>query len=144
MSACKFCGVAEGTPDRRGDSAHINRDGLCAACYYVLERVKYQPDKLSEDDWAWFVDMCAWNYKHGMFVPVKQRKELRANEPWRCASCGQSDTLYQDDHYKRYCTTCAKEARRGRVMPEQRKERSDKGKKHFTGVPHLRSDGTVH
>ena len=129
-ATCKFCGIAEGAPDRRGNAAHINRDKLCAPCYYVLERVKREPEKLSQNDWGWFHDMCEFNMRNGMFVPVAQRRELSHLKPWTCKKCGSKHIIYRDANYTNYCTECASEIRLNREMPRYRKERSDKGGKH--------------
>lgn len=77
MKTCKFCGLPEGAPGRNGKPVHINRDSLCAPCYRVLEKAKYQSDKLSDKEREWFDWMCEFNIKHGMFVPVAQRRMLR-------------------------------------------------------------------
>lgn len=138
MSSCKFCGIAEGAPDRKGKPAHINRDGLCAPCYYVLERVKYQPDKLDAEQHAWFNDICRFNMQHGMFVPVAQRRllqYLKPKEAWRCKKCGQTLEALRDESYSNYCTVCAETIRKSRAMPKVRNTRSDKGGQHsFTGI----------
>lgn len=130
MRSCKFCGIAEGNPDRRGDPAHINRDNLCAPCYYVLERIKYQPGSLSEEQQEWFREMCEFNMVHGMFVPVAQRRELKHLKPWQCKGCNKRcmPTLLeyvQDPHYVNYCKECATARRKKRDMRKARKTRSD-------------------
>lgn len=142
MKTCKFCGVMEGLPDRRGKPAHINRDGLCASCYYVLERARVRPESLSVADMRWFEEMCEENRQQrrrvdkamrdakavGMtytgpskrFIPAAQRRV------WHCAQCDISDERKRDDAYSRYCTACADYIRRNRSMPAVRKTRSDK------------------
>lgn len=130
MRLCKFCGVPEGSPDRRGDAAHINSDGLCAACYYVLERVKYQPEALSKEQHMWFEEMCRFNMTHGMFVPVTQRRQLKHLKPWECRRCKTRCMpslldYVQDPHYTNYCKECATLIRRERDMSKARKTRSD-------------------
>lgn len=132
MPTCKFCGVTEGMPDRKGRAAHINRDGLCAACYNVLEKMKRQPGKLSYEDRRWFDETCQFNFKRGMFVPVAQRRTLRATQPWSCAKCGNTNPVDRDDNYKKYCIICAQEARCNRRQCEDRKKRSDIKQKHRT------------
>lgn len=130
MSSCKFCGVAEGAHDRNGKLAHINRDKLCAPCYYVLERVKRQPEKLSADTLDWFVAMCEFNIKHGMFVPVAQRRRLQHLKPkqaWRCKRCGEANDAMRDGAYVNYCQTCAYTIRVERDMPVFRHRRNDNG-----------------
>jgi hypothetical protein len=133
--ACKFCGIHEGAPDRKGKPAHINRDGLCAPCYYILERMKRQPDALTNEQHAWFEEMCRFNMKHGMFVPVARRRDLahlKPNEPWICRRCGTTVEANRDNGYKNYCTMCADEIRLNRVSGQKRrsKTRSDKGGTH--------------
>lgn len=120
MSSCKFCGIAEGVPDRRGNRAHINRDGLCAPCYYVLERIKRQPDTLSDEQRAWFDEMCRFNMTHDMFVPVAQRRQLKHLKPWRCKRCGEESPMplacfVTDEHYVNYCRDCATAIRKSRA-----------------------------
>lgn len=122
---CKFCGIFEGAPDRNGKAAHINRDNLCAPCYYVLERVKRQPEALDAEAHAWFNEMCEFNIKHGMFVPVAQRRTLKHLVPWQCKCCGTKAVLTRDPSYIHYCVQCADKIRRGRVMPKTRKTRKD-------------------
>lgn len=131
MSSCKFCGISDGLPDWRGDAAHINRDKLCAACNYVIQRVKYQPDRLSHDDKLWFDAMCELNFKRGMFVPTAQRRILKSQQTWACKRCGIKDMRKQDEHYINYCMSCAYELRSSRTLPRgaMRKTRSDKKKK---------------
>ena len=124
MNTCKFCGIAEGAPDRRGNEAHINRDSLCAPCNYVIERIRRQPDKVKPEDYEWFVDMCTFNEKVGMYVP---RFEARRRFVWKCAKCGR--TTAQDRYYKKYCALCADIVRR-HARIGKRKTRSDKGQKH--------------
>ena len=131
MRACKFCGVAENTPDRRGNAAHINRDNLCAPCNCLLERVKREPDRLSVDDWNWFNEMCASNMKYGRFVPVAQRRELKHLKLWRCKKCGTFNDTNRDAHYTNYCVACATAIRCNRDMPLRRRQRSDKGGTHY-------------
>ena len=138
MKTCKFCGIPEGSVDRRGKPAHINRDKLCAPCYYVLERVKYQPEALSKSTMDWFVDMCKFNIQHGMFVPVKQRRELadlKPVKPWSCRRCDTAIVANQDFGYKNYCVACADEIRAIRMEGQKSrtafKGRSDAGGKHM-------------
>lgn len=131
MKTCKFCGIHEGAPDRRGDAAHINRDNLCAPCNYVLERVKRQPERLSVEDWDWFNGMCEFNIKHGMFVPVAQRRALKHLKPWQCKQCGTLNDTNRDPHYTNYCVACATDIRCRRDMPVHRRPRSDKGSTHY-------------
>ena len=122
---CKFCGIFEGVPDRNGKAAHINRDNLCAPCYYVLERIKYQPEVLDAEAHAWFNEMCEFNMKHGMFVPVAQRRALSHLRPWQCKCCSSKNILARDTSYINYCTQCAGNIRRSREMPKTRKTRKD-------------------
>ena len=128
MSSCKFCGIPEGMPDWRGDAAHINRDGLCAACNYVLQRVKYQPDKVTHEDQLWFDAMCELNFKRGMFVPVAQRRMLKAAQGWSCKCGGTKEAHRRDSRYTNYCMSCATDIRRTRALPKgpMRKTRCDK------------------
>lgn len=135
MKACKFCGIIEGAPDRKGKLAHINRDGLCAPCYYILERIKYQPEALSAEQHKWFEKMCEFNIQHGMFVPIKQRRELahlKPKQPWACRRCGATNEANKDLGYKNYCVMCADEIRRTRIEGQKprSKTRSDKGSHH--------------
>lgn len=144
LKICKFCGVVDGKPDRKGHPAHINRDDLCAPCYNLLERVKRTPGAVTPEERQWFEDMCEANRAQrrrvdemkrqakdiGMryagpdkrFVPIAQRRV------WACAHCGISDVTKQDPYYKRYCAACADIVRHHRSMPSKanRKERSDK------------------
>lgn len=134
MKACKFCQMPEGAPGGRTGVIHINRDGLCGPCATLLDKVKYQPEKVDEATLSQFLANCEWNFKHGLFVPVSQRKALRdaQNKVWRCKSCGRSeaDGILVANGYKNYCACCAEDIRCGRVMPlrSNRKTRSDKGR----------------
>lgn len=114
MKKCKFCGLPEGAPGRNGKSVHINRDNLCAPCYRVLEKVKYNVGALTDQELEWFEWMCKINIKSGMFVPVAQRRRLRAAQKWTCKRCGCSDLLWRDDNYTNYCKDCASDARKRR------------------------------
>lgn len=120
MKTCKFCGITEAT-------THINRDNMCARCYRITERAK--KNLLTQEEQAWFDEMCRFNFKYGMFVPLAQRRELRAAAQWSCKCCGTKDTTRRDDSYKSYCTDCAYAIRSERALPEVRKPRKDKGVK---------------
>lgn len=140
MKTCKFCGIPEGSVDRKGKPAHINRDNLCAPCYYVLERVKYQPEALNKSTMDWFVDMCKFNIQHGMFVPIRQRRELAHLKPvpkWACRRCGTEQVTNQDFGYKNYCVACADEIRAQRL--KNQKPRSSFSKRSDTGCTHQRA-----
>ena len=113
MNACKFCGDS---------TARINRDGLCARCYRVIERVRRQPEKTTPEDLEWFEDMCRFNERYGLFVP-------RFRQQWHCARCG--CTYDRDISYKKYCTNCATVVRRDAA--QHRRVRSDKGSKRGQG-----------
>lgn len=143
MRSCKFCGIAEGGLDRRGKPAHINRDNLCAPCYYVLEHVKYQPEKLDAGTMDWFVAMCEFNMKHGMFVPIKQRKELAHLKPvsWACRRCGTNRITNQDFAYKNYCVVCAEEMRAERM--ERQKPRSAFKRRSDLGGTHVKAKSRI-
>lgn len=129
MGICKFCGVEEDALDRRGASAHINRDGLCNACYQLLRAVRERPADVHLDDMQWFDSTCRSNMMNGRFVPVAQRRVLRETTPWRCKACGTQRVALRDSTYKNYCIDCATKIRRSRQMPpkEDRKSRQDKG-----------------
>ena len=118
MKVCKFCGLTEATH-------HINRDNMCARCYRITEKAK--KNLLTREEQLWFEEMCRFNFKHGMFVPVKQRRELREAAPWRCKKCGTTEIRCRDESYTNYCTTCTYIIRHSRLMPAVRKIRSDKG-----------------
>ena len=113
-SACKFCGCTD---------KHINRDTLCGPCATLLDKVKYQPDKVNFDD---FLRRCKLNYETGRFVPIAQRKLFKAK--WCCKRCGTLKEIDQDTNYKNYCVACADYIRNNRNMPPKatRKTRSDK------------------
>ena len=118
--------------------ARINRDNLCAPCYRVLDKIKYQPDAVSKSTMDWFVDMCKFNIQHGMFVPIRQRRELAHLKPvaaWSCKRCGTVRLADQDFGYKNYCVECADELRAQRMERQKPRElfraRSDKGGKHL-------------
>lgn len=131
---CKFCGVTE-------DTAHINRDNLCARCYRVLEKVRR--GVASAEEQAWHDDMCRFNMQHGMFVPVARRRELADLKPpnWHCRRCGTNRITDQDFAYKNYCVQCAEEMRakqlEGRKPRSAFKRRSDIGGKHIR-VKHMK------
>ena len=141
--SCKFCGVADGCTDRRGKPAHINRDGLCAPCNYILERVKYQPDKLTADALDWFVAMCEFNMKHGMFVPIKQRRELAHLKPvnWACRRCGTNKITNRDLTYVNYCVMCADDMRAERM--ERQKPRSAFKRRSDAGGTHTKAKSKI-
>lgn len=141
--SCKFCGIAEGNTDRRGKPAHINRDKLCAPCNYILERVKYQPDKLDAGTMDWFVAMCEFNMKHGMFVPIKQRRELAHLKPvnWTCRRCGTNRITDQDFAYRNYCVVCAEAMRAERM--ERQKQRSAFKRRSDTGGTHTKAKSKI-
>lgn len=144
MKTCKFCGVLEGGVDRNGKPAHINRDNLCAPCYRVLEQVKYQPDRVSKSTMDWFVDMCKFNIQHGMFVPLRQRRELADLKPaaqWHCKSCGTATITNQDFGYKNYCVVCAEELRARRM--ERQKPRTAFKRRSDIGGTHLKDKSKV-
>lgn len=126
--SCKFCGILEGATGRSGKVTHINRDGLCGPCATLLNKLSYQPDKLSMDEWNWFNDRCEKNRKLGMFIPVAFRGSTKI--AWSCRKCGKKNN--QDFYYTNYCTECADEKRHNRCMPpkSKRKQRSDKGLSH--------------
>lgn len=122
MKKCKFCGITE-------ETTHINRDSLCARCYRVLEKVRQ--GRSTQEEKEWHDEMCEFNIKHGMFVPVAMRRKLAHLKPaaaWSCKKCGSTVVGNQDTGYVNYCVACADEIRRNRNMPAHRKTRSDKGK----------------
>lgn len=122
MKKCKFCGITE-------ETTHINRDSLCARCYRVLEKVRQ--GRSTQEEKEWHDEMCEFNIKHGMFVPVAMRRKLAHLKPaavWSCKKCGSTIAGNQDTGYVNYCVACADEIRRNRNMPAHRKTRSDKGK----------------
>lgn len=122
MKKCKFCGITE-------ETTHINRDSLCARCYRVLEKVRQ--GRSTQEEKEWHDEMCEFNIKHGMFVPVVMRRKLAHLKPaaaWSCKKCGSTVVGNQDTGYVNYCVACADEIRRNRNMPAHRKTRSDKGK----------------
>ena len=122
MQTCKFCGITE-------ETTHINRDSLCARCYRVLEKVRQ--GRSTQEELEWHSEMCEFNIKHGMFVPVAMRRKLAHMKPqaaWSCKKCGTTIAGNQDTGYVNYCVECADEIRRNRNMPAKRKVRSDKGK----------------
>ena len=131
MNKCKFCQLPEGAPGRSGKPVHINRDSLCGPCYTLLEKVKYQPDKIDAATMEQFVANCEWNFNHGLFVPLAQRKEWRSKQVWHCNKCGRQCTadVRPDKTYKNYCECCAEDIRYNRNMPLNgtRKARKDKG-----------------
>lgn len=133
--ACKFCQSMNGSVGRTGKLVHINRDGLCGPCATLLDKVKYQPEKVSVDDKEWFDRKCLLNHKLGLFVPVAQRRVLRLTHPpkWHCKKCGTGHVTDQDFNYKNYCVSCADAIRRNRIMPPKtnRKRRSDFEGQHF-------------
>lgn len=133
--ACKFCQSVEGSVGRTSRLVHINRDGLCGPCATLLDKVKYQPDKVGVDDKEWFDKQCELNHKRGLFVPVAQRRVLKATQPlgWHCKDCGTQHIADRDFNYTNYCVACADKKRRGRDMPvyTNRKPRSDYGGNHF-------------
>lgn len=135
MLKCKFCQTPEGAPGGRTGVIHINRDKLCGPCATLLDKVKYQPEKVDEETMEQFKANCERNFKHGLFVPVVQRRELRAGitKEWRCKTCGRSEAenAIVAKGYTNYCTACADEIRIHRNMPPRsvRKTRSDKGRK---------------
>lgn len=133
--SCKFCQSVEGSVGRTGRLVHINRDGLCGPCATLLDKVKYQPERVSVDDMEWFDKQCLLNHKRGLFVPVAQRKILRVSHPpkWHCKRCHTPNEANRDFNYTNYCVMCADEIRRNRVMPAkaERKRRSDYGGTHF-------------
>ena len=135
--SCKFCQRNEGDFGRTGTKkpVHINRDMLCGPCATLLDKVKYQPDKVDKQDTEWFERQCRYNFEHGYFVPVAQRKQLRATvkQKWSCKRCNTTNEANRDVSYTNYCVSCADDIRRNRVMPnrQERKTRSDKGGTHF-------------
>lgn len=131
MRRCKFCGVAENELDRRGAAAHINRDNLCNACYQLIRTIK-EKRPCSLDDRLWFDKMCKLNMSIGRFVPLEQRRQLKAAAMWQCKECGTFMILQRDEHYTNYCIKCATAIRQSREMPAGRKRRSDRGSKHRT------------
>lgn len=127
--SCKFCGVTE-------DTKHINRDNLCARCYRILEKVR--SGVASAEEVQWHDDMCRFNIQHGMFVPIRQRRELAHLKPapqWHCRRCGTATITNQDFGYKNYCVECADEMRSQRMERQKPRtsfrQRSDKGGKHL-------------
>lgn len=127
--SCKFCCVTE-------ETTHINRDKLCARCYRILERVRR--GVASAEEIEWHDSMCRYNMQHGMFVPIKQRRELadlKPAKPWSCRRCGTSRVTNQDFGYKNYCVACADEIRARRMEGQKSrtafKGRSDAGGKHM-------------
>lgn len=136
MKSCKFCGITE-------ETTHINRDRMCARCYRITEKAKQ--NVLTPEESEWFEEMCRFNIQHGMFVPVAQRRRLRAEYPqqWSCKRCGTTRTANQDSSYVNYCVACADDIRRGRRMPADRKTRSDKGGKHYAPLRQAGSGGGV-
>lgn len=133
MKTCKFCQMPEGAPGGRTGVIHINRDGLCGPCATLLDKIKYQPDKVPPDEMEQFVANCEWNFGHGLFVPIEQRRALRANAVWKCKACGRREdkNVKQDKSYINYCEACAEDIRKARELPisSTRKTRSDKGKR---------------
>lgn len=126
MNKCKFCGVTD-------DIKHINRDSLCARCYRILEKVRQ--GRSTQEEKEWHDEMCRFNIKHGMFVPIAMRRKLAHLKPapvWACKKCGKKVITDRDANYINYCVACADEIRRNRKMPAkaERKTRSDKGGKH--------------
>lgn len=132
---CKFCQMPEGARGGRTGVIHINRDKLCGPCATLLDKIKYQPEKVDEETMEQFKANCEWNFKHGLFVPVAQRRELRAGyvAQWRCKTCNrtEADNAIRDKSYVNYCVACAEDIRLSRCMPPRsmRKVRSDKGAK---------------
>lgn len=118
MKTCKFCQMPEGAPGGRTGVLHINRDGLCGPCATLLDKVKYQPDKLDKETMEQFEANCRWNLAHGLFVPVAQRRSLR-DTTWRCKACGrpEGNEVVRANGYTNYCVVCAEtirsESRRG-------------------------------
>lgn len=128
MKACKFCGVTESTK-------HINRDNLCARCYRILEKVRQ--GVASAEEVKWHDNMCRFNIQHGMFVPVRARRELAHLKPvpkWACRRCGTTAIVRQDHMYKHHCVRCADAVRAERLANQKPRElfktRSDKGGMH--------------
>ena len=125
MKTCKFCGIGE-------NIKHINRENLCARCYRILMKVRQGLASAEEE--AWHEEMCRFNMKHGMFVPVARRGELAHLKPkpvWRCRRCGTTAESNKDLGYKNYCVMCADDIRRDRVSNQKKRAtRSDKGGKH--------------
>lgn len=123
MKTCKFCGIGE-------DTQHINRDNLCARCYRILNKVRQ--GVASAEETEWHEEMCRFNMRHGMFVPVARRRELAHLKPWTCKSCGTQMVVRQDSGYKNYCVRCADRIRADRVARQgpRLRTRSDKGKTH--------------
>lgn len=132
MRACKFCQTPEGAPGGRTGVIHINRDDLCGPCATLLDKIKYQPEKVDKKTMEQFVANCEWNLAHGLFVPIVQRRQLRAKSSalWRCKTCGrpEGDGVLVDKSYKNYCQACAEDIRIARIMPPRsaRKVRKDK------------------
>ena len=125
MKACKFCGITE-------ETTHINRDSLCARCYRVLEKVRQ--GRSTPGELEWHNEMCEFNIKHGMFVPVAMRRKLahlKPAPPWSCRKCGTTKVGNQDKGYKNYCVSCADDIRLSRKLPAYRKTRSDKNSTHL-------------
>lgn len=125
MKACKFCGITE-------ETTHINRDSLCARCYRVLEKVRQ--GRSTQEELEWHNEMCEFNTKHGMFVPVAMRRKLAHLKPapvWSCKKCGTNMTSNRDKGYKNYCVSCADDIRLNRKLPTYRKTRSDKNGTHM-------------
>ena len=123
MNKCKFCGITE-------ETTHINRDSLCARCYRILEKVRQ--GRSTQEELEWHNEMCEFNIKHGMFVPVAMRRKLvKPPVAWSCKKCGKTNITDRDFNYTNYCAACADEIRRSRDIPAgaNRKKRSDANKK---------------
>lgn len=113
MKSCKFCTMS---------LVHINRDGLCAKCATLINKVKYTPDKVLPEERHWFDEQCKYNYKLGRFVPTPQRRVLKygfdpVQDGWHCRCCGRpkSETVQPANGWKNYCMQCAEDIRKGRV-----------------------------
>ena len=90
MNKCKFCGITE-------ETTHINRDSLCARCYRILEKVRQ--GRSTQEETEWHDEMCEFNIKHGMFVPVAMRRKLAHLKPtpqWSCKKCGKTTITDRD------------------------------------------------
>jgi hypothetical protein len=110
----------------------------------VLDHIKYRPEAVSKSTMDWFVDMCKFNIQHGMFVPIKQRRELadlKPAKPWSCRRCGTATVTNQDFGYKNYCVECAYEMRAQRM--ERQKPRSSFKRRRDAGGKHLKDKAKI-
>ena len=98
----------------------------------MLEKVRQ--GRSTQEELEWHNEMCEFNIKHGMFVPVAMRRKLAHLKPapaWSCKKCGTTKAGNQDKVYKNYCVSCADDIRLSRKLPAYRKTRSDKNSTHL-------------